>query len=71
MKPYLLQYAGQQLTTGPQAEAYAFSVFGEIALWAGIAAFILAVIMAVLVGFGFWHARRTSTEAELLVAGTA
>jgi hypothetical protein len=126
MKPYLLQYAGQQLTTGPQAEAYAdhfiavhlsempyggvyakissaarnnpkdtalaaleqtsfqgttlrgllleayaFSVFGEIALWAGIAAFILAVIMAVLVGFGFWHARRTPTEAELLVAGTA
>ena len=52
-------------------EAYAFSVFGEIALWAGIAAFILAVIMAVLVGFGFWHARRTPTEAELLVAGTA
>jgi hypothetical protein len=23
MKPYLLKYAGQQLTTGPQAEAYA------------------------------------------------
>lgn len=47
-------------------EAYAFSTIGTIALWAGIASFILAFIMAVLVGFGFWHARRTPPEAELL-----
>ena len=47
-------------------EAYAFSVIGTIAFWAGIAAFCLAFIMAILVGFGFWHARRTSEEAELL-----
>lgn len=47
-------------------EAYAFSTFGLIALWAGIAAFILAFIMALLVGFGFWHARRTTPEVELL-----
>jgi hypothetical protein len=122
MKPYLLQYAGQPLTTGAQAEAYAdhfiavhlsempyggvyakvsnasranptnaalaaevttsfqgttlrgllleayaFSEFGLIALWAGIAAFVLAGIMALLVAFGFWHARRTPSDAELAV----
>lgn len=117
---YLLQYAGQQVLTGPQAyayaekissdisglpyggvyaklsaasianpkntqlatdveisfkgttlrglllEAYAFSEFGTIAFWAGIAAFCLAFVMAVLVGFGFWHARRTPEETEIL-----
>ncbi len=47
-------------------EAYAFSVFGTIALWAAIASFCLAFIMAVLVALGFWHARRTPAEAELL-----
>jgi len=46
-------------------EAYAFSVFGTIAFWAGIAAFCLAFIMALLVGFGFWHARKTPESAEL------
>ena len=49
-------------------EAYAFSTFGVIALWAGIAAFILAAVMAVLVGLGFWHSRHTPAEAELLPA---
>jgi hypothetical protein len=122
MLPYLAKYAGQPLTTGAQAEAYAdhfiavhlsemplggvyakvsaasranptnkalaaevstsfegttlrgllleayaFSEFGLIALWAAIAAFVLAGVMAVLVAFGFWHARRTSAEAELAV----
>jgi len=121
MIPYLEKYAGQQLLTGQQAEAYAdhfiavhlsempyggvyakvsaasradpksaalaaevqtslngttlrgllleaygFSTFGEIALWAGIAAFILAAVMALLVGFGFWHARRAPESAEIL-----
>src|SRR3984885_12634925 len=111
MIPYLEKYAGQQLLTGPQAEAYAdhfiaihlsempyggvyakvsaasranpknaalaaevqtslngttlrgllleaygFSTFGVIALWAGVAAFVLAGVMALLVGAGFWHA---------------
>jgi hypothetical protein len=120
MLPYLLKYAGQPLTTGAQAEAYAdhfiavhlgemplggvyakvssasranptntalaaevttsfqgttlrgllleayaFSEFGLIALWASIAAFVLAGVMALLVAFGFWHARRTPAEAEL------
>ena len=120
--PYLDRYAGQQLTTGPQAqtyanhfiavhlselpdggvyskisaaslanpkdakltalvqtsfqgttlrglllEAYGFWKFGQIALWAGIAAFVLAAVMAFLVGLGFWHARRVPESAELLV----
>ena len=122
MLPYLLQYAGQPLTTGAQAEAYAnhfivyhlaempyngvyatvsaesranptnaklaaevntvftgttlrgllleayaFSVIATIAFWAGIAAFILAGIMLVLVAFGFWHARRVREDEELVV----
>lgn len=122
MVPYLLQYAGQPLTTGAQAEAYAnhfiayhlaampyngvyatvstaaranpgnaklaaevqtvftgttlrgllleayaFSVIATIAFWAGIAAFALAGIMAILVAFGFWHARRTPEDEELTV----
>jgi hypothetical protein len=48
-------------------EAYAFAEFGLIALWAAIAAFVLAGVMAVLVAFGFWHARRTPVEAELAI----
>jgi hypothetical protein len=119
--PYLDQYAGQQVTTGPQAQAYAnhfiavhlselpyggvyskvsaaaqtnpndaklaalvqtsfrgttlrgllleaygFWKFGQIALWAGIAAFALAGVMALLVGLGFWHAQRVPERTELL-----
>jgi hypothetical protein len=124
--PYLNQYAGQPLTTGSQAkayadhfiavhlsempnggvyakvsaaaqadptnaalkaqvqtvfqgttlrglllEAYAFSVFATIALWAAIASFILALVMALLVGFGFWHAHRVADTDELLAPATA
>ncbi len=47
-------------------EAYGFATFGLIAFWSSIVSFCLAFIMAVLVGFGFWHARRTPAEAELL-----
>ena len=119
--PYLNQYAGQPLTTGAQAEAYAdhfiavhlsempyngvyakvsaasmaapnnaalkaevqtsfqgttlrgllleayaFSVFAALAFWAAIASFTLAFLMALLVAFGFWHARRTPEAAEIL-----
>jgi hypothetical protein len=49
-------------------EAYGFATFGVIAFWASIASFALAFIMAVMVGLGFWHARRTPSEAELLPA---
>ena len=52
-------------------EAYAFSKIGEIMLWGAIASFILAVIMAVLVGLGFWHARRTAPEEDLLTRRAA
>jgi hypothetical protein len=52
-------------------EAYAFSEFGLIALWAGIAAFVLAGVMALLVAFGFWHARRTPSETELAIHAEA
>jgi hypothetical protein len=46
-------------------EAYAFSVFGTIALWGAIAAFILAALMALLVGLGIMHARRTDEATEI------
>ena len=46
-------------------EAYGFSVFGTIAQDAAIAAFMLAALMVLLVGFGFYHARRTSMAVEL------
>ncbi len=121
--PYLNQYAGQQLTTGPQAQAYAnhfiavhlsempyggvyskvsalslqhpgdaklaaevqtsfrgttlrgllleaygFWEFGQIALWAGVAAFALAGLIGLFVALGFWHARRVPESEELLPA---
>ncbi len=121
MIPSVSQYAGQQLLTGPQAEAYAnhfiaihlselpyggvyakistaarekpsnaelktleqtsfqgttlrgllleaygFSTIGEIMFWGAIASFCLAFVMAVLVGLGIRHARRTSPGEELL-----
>jgi hypothetical protein len=49
-------------------EAYAFSEIGVVLLWGAIASFILAAIMAVLVGLGFWHARRTPVQAQMLTA---
>ena len=48
-------------------EAYGFSVFGQIASIAAVAAFIVAALMALLVGFGLWHARKTPATAELNV----
>ncbi len=48
-------------------EAYGFSVFATIALWAAIAAFVGAAIMAVLVAFGIVHARKTDEAQELAV----
>lgn len=52
-------------------EAYAFSTFATIALWSGIAAFILAGLMALLVGFGFWHSRRVPESAQILSRSAA
>jgi len=48
-------------------EAYAFGTFATIALIAAISAFVLAALMALLVAFGFWHARRTNDTEELAV----
>ena len=119
--PYLDKYAGQQLTTGAQAETYAdhfiavhlselpqggvysklsaaslanpkdatlaaaaqtsfqgttlrglllegyaFSQFALIALWAAIVSFTLALVMALLVLFGFRHSRRVPDSVELM-----
>ena len=49
-------------------EAYGFSRVGVVMLWGAIASFILAAVMAALVGLGFWHARRTEEEVPLLKA---
>jgi hypothetical protein len=46
-------------------EAYAFGTLATIALIAAISSFVLAAVMALLVAFGFWHARRTSASEEL------
>jgi hypothetical protein len=46
--------------------AYAFWKIGQIALWAAIAALVLAGVMLVLTVLGFWHLRRVSPTAELM-----
>jgi hypothetical protein len=52
-------------------EAYAFSEIGVIMLWGAIASFVLAAIMALLVGFGIWHARRTPEGEQMFAVKTA
>jgi hypothetical protein len=47
-------------------EAYGFSKTGQVMLWGAIASFVLAFVMAILVGLGFWHASRTPEEAAML-----
>lgn len=47
-------------------EAYGYWTFGQIAFWGAISAFILAGLMAILVGLGFWHSRRSSAVAPIL-----
>jgi hypothetical protein len=49
-------------------EAYAFSKIGQIMLWGAVASFALALVMAVLVGLGLAHARRTEPEAQMFPA---
>ena len=51
-------------------EAYGFSLIAAIAFWCAIAAFFLAGVMAVLVGLGFAHARRTGENEELFPSHT-
>jgi hypothetical protein len=45
-------------------EAYAFSIFGEIANIAAIVVWALAGVMLILVVLGFLHLRRTPDDAE-------
>jgi hypothetical protein len=52
-------------------EAYAFSKIGAVMLLGAIASFLLAAIMAMLVGLGFWHAWRTADEKQLLRSKSA
>jgi hypothetical protein len=52
-------------------EAYGFSVFAAIAFWGAVAAFAAAGLMALLVAFGFWHARRMPVETELAIHAEA
>jgi hypothetical protein len=51
--------------------AYAFWQIGQLALIASIIAFVAGVIVLILSGLGFWHLRRTPTEAELVGVGGA
>lgn len=46
-------------------EAYGFWTIGQVALWGGIVAFILAGLMAILVLLGVFHATRVPEEEEL------
>jgi hypothetical protein len=47
--------------------AYAFWQLGQIALISGIAALCAAFVLLVLSLLGFWHMRRISPDAELLL----
>jgi hypothetical protein len=46
-------------------QAYAFGTIATLLFWGAIASFILALIMAVLVAGGIWHARRTAEDKRL------
>jgi len=51
---------------GMLLEAYAFWTIGHIMLIGAIVSFILAAVLATLVGLGLWHAHRTDEETQLL-----
>ena len=46
-------------------QAYAFGTIATLLFWGAIASFILALVSAVLVGGGLWHARRTAEDQRL------
>jgi len=47
-------------------EAYAFWQMGQIALIGAIVSFIMAAVLLVMTGFGFWHLRRVDPAQELM-----
>ena len=49
-------------------EAYAYSIFGEIAFIAAFGCFILAALMLLLTALGVFHYRRTDAEVEFPLA---
>ena len=49
-------------------EAYAFWQMGQIALIGSIVSFVLAAVMLIMTGFGFWHLRRVDPAEELMPA---
>src|SRR5579864_2056206 len=53
---------------GMLLEAYAFWTIGHIMLIGAIVSFVLAAILAVLVGLGLWHAHQTEEQTQLLKA---
>ena len=46
--------------------AFAWWQVGQIGLWAAIAVFVLAAVMALLTILGFVHRRKVSPEEEIL-----
>lgn len=52
-------------------EAFAFWKVGQLMLWGAIAAFSLAVLLAVLVGLGLAHATRTEPGRLMFADGAA
>lgn len=53
---------------GMLLEAYAFGKIGQVMLWGAIASFIGAAFLAVLVGLGLAHARRTEPSEQLFAS---
>ena len=51
-------------------QAYAFGTIATLLFWGAIASFVLAVMMAVLVIGGIWHARRTTEDKRVFATGT-
>jgi hypothetical protein len=47
-------------------EAYGFATIGEVMMWGAVASFVMALVLAMLVGLGFRHAQQVSPEVELL-----
>jgi hypothetical protein len=47
-------------------EAYAFSEIGLVMMWGAVAAFVMAALLALLVGLGLWHASRVPEERRIL-----
>jgi uncharacterized iron-regulated membrane protein len=51
-------------------QAYAFSVFGTLALDGALAAFCAAFVLLVLTGLGLWHVRKVPVEEEFPHTGS-